>query len=81
MVTPGRRLSEASPKITRLPLHPSFRQGATWRATAHSWNLQAPGLGKKQMEDAQIVDVDLELPRSSVALRYLSGMQPLTAFA
>lgn len=33
------------------------------------------------MEDAQIVDVDLELPRSSVALRYLSGMQPLTAFA
>jgi len=71
---------EASPKITGLPLHPSC-QGATWRATAHSWNLQAPGLGKKQMEDAQIVDVDLELPWSSVALRYLSGMQPLTAFA
>ena len=66
----------ASPKITGLPLHPSC-QGATWRATAHSWNLQAPGLGKKQMEDAQIVEycrcwpgIAMELCGSQVLVRY-----------
>ena len=74
---PAPRWRPASPKITGLPLHPSFRQGATWRAAAHSWNLQAPGTWtwkRSQMEDAQIVEcwpgIAMELCGSQVLVRY-----------